>query len=233
MAAGKHPSDPMWPQMMNLSWGTEDDGDPDNPLRAAVEAAWETPIGIYAAAGNSGPNRQTIMLPASSPKVWAVGAMTFSPFNVWSASSRGPTREGLVKPDVSFLGVDVVTAAARDDLGFEVKSGTSFAAPGIAGGACIFMQVMHAYGLITEEQLYAGYEPADMLPLLTFMSRKPEGYPAEKDNDTGVGMPFGDLILRVVRSGVNPASGILEATVPLMGIGMLGMMMGGMAKALK
>ena len=93
---------------------------------------------------------------------------------------------------------------------------------------------MQAYGLFTEEQIWAGYEPADMLPLLAFMSRKPEGYPAEKDNDTGVGMPFGDLILRAARSGgVSPTGDILQAVIPIMGIGMMGMMMGGVARAVR
>jgi serine protease AprX len=207
---------------VNMSWGTEDDGDPDNPLRVVLKRAAQAPLGLYAAAGNSGPNPGTIMLPASMPEVWAVGAVTLSPFGtIWNFSSRGPTRDGLAKPDLAFFGVDVLTASAAGDESFEIKSGTSFSCPAITGGATILMQVLNAYGLIPHEQLYARIEPSQFLPILVLMSKKPQGASLGKDNDYGVGIPFGDLILRTVSSATSPLSGVLEMMVPLMGVSMV------------
>ncbi|GAJ01361.1 unnamed protein product, partial [marine sediment metagenome] len=128
-AAGLPETDPMNPNIMNMSWGVPDDGDPDDPIRVACRAAFEVRIGPVAAAGNSGPAPGSIMLPACDSGVVGVGAVTFMPFDVWEYSGRGPTLEGLIKPDMVFYGVRVLTASSRGDEAYVVKSGTSFSAP--------------------------------------------------------------------------------------------------------
>lgn len=228
---GLSPDDPMYPNIINMSWGTEDDGDPDNPLRVALEEAAKSPLGLYASAGNTGPGAGTIMLPASMPEVWAAGAVTLSPFGlIWSASSRGPTLDGLVKPDLVFFGVNILTASGKGDNEFEVKSGTSFACPGAAGGGALLVQIFNAYGLIPNDQVYNRIEPENMLAMLALMCRKPEGSPVAKDNDYGVGHPFGDLILRVAGSTVNSTGEIVEMATPLLGIGLMAGLVSSMAR---
>ena len=46
----------MAPSVINLSLGTEDDGDPDDPVRVACRAAIQQGIWVIAGAGNDGPD---------------------------------------------------------------------------------------------------------------------------------------------------------------------------------
>ncbi|GAI83173.1 unnamed protein product, partial [marine sediment metagenome] len=105
MESGLLENDPQIANFMNLSWGAPDDGDPDNPIRLVCKAAFEARIGSVVAAGNGGPAPGSLMSPACDLNTVAVGAVTFVPFEVWEFSSRGPTKEGLIKPDVVFYGI--------------------------------------------------------------------------------------------------------------------------------
>lgn len=232
-AKGLPPSDPMYPQNINMSFGTEDDGDPDNPLRIAVKEATKAPLGIFAAAGNAGPKPGSITLPASMPEVWGIGSITFVPFDVWQYSSRGPAPDGTIKPDMLFYGVDILAASSKDDEAFEMKSGTSFSSPSAAAGGGLLVQGMKRLGILPAEAVYSYLAPSEFLPFIALGCRKPSGTPAEKDNDYGVGQPFGDLIARMVTPAAAPLAAITDMVVPLVGVGMLGMMMAPIAKALR
>jgi hypothetical protein len=50
-----------------------------------------------------------------------------------SFSSCGPTDDGRIKPDVVACGVNVITASSSSTTAYEYESGTSFAAPSVAG----------------------------------------------------------------------------------------------------
>ena len=78
-----------------------------DPMNQAVMAAWAAGIAVVVAAGNDGPDWSTIGSPGNNPYVITVGAITDS----WTPddgrddyipnfSSRGPTFEGLIKPDL-------------------------------------------------------------------------------------------------------------------------------------
>ena len=78
-----------------------------DPMNQAVMKAWEAGIAVVVAAGNDGPDWSTIGSPGNNPYVITVGAITDS----WTPgderddyipnfSSRGPTFEGLIKPDL-------------------------------------------------------------------------------------------------------------------------------------
>ncbi|MDP2950678.1 MAG: S8 family serine peptidase [Chloroflexota bacterium] len=234
VAAGLPNEDPMYPQAMNLSLGTPDDDDPDNPIRAAVLAAFQRPIGIYAAAGNGGPSPGTILLPASMEEVWATGAITLDPFYIWPQSSRGPTREGLVKPDMVFYGVNILTASAKGDADFEVKAGTSFSSPLLAAGGGLWMEALNRAGLQTREQKYAGIHPRALLPLLALACRKPQDAPIAMDNAYGVGQPFGDLAGRLVSgAGAGAAGAMMEPVTQIMTFGMVATLMSGFMRSLR
>jgi serine protease AprX len=221
---GLPPEEPMYPNTINMSFGAPDDGDPDNPIRVAVRQATGLDLGVVAAAGNAGPSPSTIMVPATDPEVFAVGALTFVPFAVWGNSSRGPTLEGLTKPDIVFFGVDILTASSRSDVAFEVKSGTSFAAPCIAGGAAVGQEMVSRI-------LGARVGAKEATEGLQLLSRKPQGAPAEKDNDYGWGMPSGDLLFRALRGGVSAT--VMESVGPIAGLGLLGIMMTGMVRSVR
>lgn len=83
----------------------------DDPVDQAAMRAWAEGIAVVAAAGNDGPDVETIGSPGNLPYVITVGAVTDS----WTPetrdddyvpdfSSRGPTPSGHVKPDVVALG---------------------------------------------------------------------------------------------------------------------------------
>ena len=222
--------DPMYPNIINMSVGSEDDGDPDDPIRLAcreIYAKAGNKLLLYAAAGNAGPNPGTILLPAACEEVWAVGALTFEPFQIWPYSSRGPVAVGnLVKPDGVCPAVDILTASGIGDDAFVVKTGTSFACPIGVGSICLLGEMSQRYGMV--EQMLAMTRP-DWELFAMLVSRKPEGAPVPKDNDYGLGMPMGDLVLR--RFGVTAGVDSSSMFNAVLGAGMIGAMMPAMIKA--
>ncbi len=99
---------------------------------------------FVAAAGNSGPSGETVGSPASAKAALAVGAVDGRDRLV-SFSSRGPVLTSFaIKPEVTAPGLNITGArAAGTSLGlpidpdYTVGSGTSFAAPEVAGAAAI------------------------------------------------------------------------------------------------
>lgn len=215
--------DPLRPNIINMSFGGPDDGDADNPIRLALHAAADAGMGLVAAAGNYGPSPNSVTSPSVDPWVCSVGVMLFRPFEVWARSGRGPTKEGLIKPDLVFFGVDVLTASAKSDDAFVVKSGTSFAAPCISGVAILGREA--ALRVFGEGARGWGYE--QMASIFPVISRKPAGAPLEKDNTYGFGMPFGDLMARqFVPSGADAMADMMQ----VMGMAFAGTMMIGLVE---
>jgi len=236
---GLSPDDPMDLNFVNMSFGSEDTGDPDNPIRAAIRQSVEAFGGLtyfvyIAAAGNGGPELGTITCPACDPNVIAVGASTFSPFRVWEQSSRGPTKEGLIKPDFCGFGVRTLTASAAGDDKYVVKSGTSFSAPACCGGmAAVWEGMTRQYGVRFWEEFYErGAE--GVLELGSRICVKPEDAPPGKDNDYGYGLVSGLAALQAGKAAVGmDLSSVTQIVVPVISLGMVGMMMSTMAKGMK
>lgn len=220
--------DPEHPNFINMSLGMEDDEDPDNPMRLAlaeIEEICGRRLTRWAAAGNSGPNPGTILLPAAADDAIAVGALTFDPFEVWEHSSRGPVSVGnLVKPEICYTGVSILTASAGSDTSFIVKTGTSFACPIGVGFMSLMGELVVRYGA---EEMFLGMTPEQWEPFAMVISRKPQGAPIEKDNAYGWGMPMGDLIMRTFGAGAMDISSLISGIVA---VGMVGMMAGTMGE---
>lgn len=224
------------PVAINLSLGTEDDGDPDNPLRLACKAVTDAPdpysISIFAAAGNGGPASGTIMLPASMREVGAIGSATFLPVQVWDKSSRGPAKDGTVKPDFLFYGVDIVTASASGDDAFEIKSGTSFSCPAGGCGGIGIELLLANLGLVPKETLGWVRHPPDSpytTAIIKILCTKPSGYAmGVKDNDYGYGIPYGGNLIGALQGG--SLTGMLT---PMLSMVMVIPMMGMMSRMMK
>lgn len=111
--------------IINLSLG----GNPDSGAEVvadAVQYAATNNVVLVGAAGNDGPEEDSVTFPASYEPVIAVSC-TNEEDEIAEESSRGPEVE-LAAP-----GVDVFSAIHRDD--YDETSGTSMSAPHVAGAA--------------------------------------------------------------------------------------------------
>ncbi|MBU0910909.1 MAG: S8 family serine peptidase, partial [Gammaproteobacteria bacterium] len=121
--------------VINLSLGGP--GNENSPLSQAVNAAVQSGVVVVVAAGNN-----YDYLSISSPGT-AKDAITVSNANsndqIEGSSSRGPLQDAsFLKPDLSAPGTDIM--AAKPGGGYQSKTGTSMAAPHVAGAAALLLQ---------------------------------------------------------------------------------------------
>jgi len=130
----------------------------DDPLCLAVEELWRSGVVVCAAAGNEGPAERTIGSPALDPVIITVGAandfnsIDISDDEVADFSSRGPTIDGLTKPDLLTPGSNIISlrapgsqldksnSSSRYDDNYTVLSGTSMATPICCGVVALLLE---------------------------------------------------------------------------------------------
>lgn len=112
-------------QIVNMSFGTATDVP---SLHEALVAAYNSGLVLVAAAGNGGPQDDTVLYPARYEEVIAVSAVDGTD-SIASWSSRGPEVE-LAAP-----GVDIYSTFRSGT--YRVLSGTSMASPHVAGTAAL------------------------------------------------------------------------------------------------
>jgi len=108
--------------------------------RAAHHAA---ALGIIVcnAMGNSGPSAGSITAPADADSILSIGAVD-SAGTIASFSSRGPTYDGRIKPEVCAKGVSDYWASTAGRTSFGTASGTSCSTP-LVGGSCAIVLQAH------------------------------------------------------------------------------------------
>ena len=122
-------------------WYTYEDMDGETaPITIAADRAAVNGIAVVNAAGNSGASEWTyILAPADGDSVITAGAVDSSG-NRASFSSKGPTYDGRIKPTIMAMGQSNFIADPLDIGGYRRGSGTSFAAPLIAGATALVLQ---------------------------------------------------------------------------------------------
>jgi len=123
------------PDVVNGSWGN-DSGEIETfrPDLQALRAAGIVPV---FAAGNAGPDPETVGSPASNPEAIAVGASSDLD-QVLNFSSRGPSVWAEVKPEIVAPGIDILSSLPGG--AYARAYGTSMAAPHVSGLAALLLQ---------------------------------------------------------------------------------------------
>ena len=146
-------------RVLNLSFGTDAvQSYLLDPLDYAVEQVWQAGIAVIVSAGNRGSLPGTINKPGDDPFVITVGAADLrgttstSDDRVPAFSSRGPTHDLILKPDLVAPGIGLVSLrapgstldtehpAARVGDHYFKGSGTSQAAAIVSGVAALMIQ---------------------------------------------------------------------------------------------
>ena len=132
-SAGQHPDASKRPHIINNSWGSGQPG--DDPFMSDITRAW-TASGIFGvwSNGNLGPGCDTASAPGSRIDNYSVGAYDANG-TIADFSSRGTGQNGETKPNLSAPGVDVRSSLPGNRFG--VGSGTSMAAPHVAGAIAL------------------------------------------------------------------------------------------------
>jgi serine protease AprX len=166
-------------------------GDPEvpqdglDPVSQAVNAAVALGVVAVVAAGNSGDAPGTVTSPGTAAGALTVGAVAehSNPAGtprhddgIWLAafSSRGPTADGRMKPDVTAPGVTVTSADAGTGAGYVTMSGTSMATPYVAGAVALGLEA------------HPSATPAQVRAALTGTARDVGA--AGADNEYGAGL---------------------------------------------
>lgn len=150
----------------------------NDPIAKGAEMLVAKGIVVVAAAGNSGPEYQTIKSPGISTKIITVGGLddgrtldghyNKKDFKIARFSSRGPAFSKL-KPDVVAPSVEI-TSCTRDKKMYGKMSGTSVATPMIAGLCALILQKYpHATPFQVKQKLLASCIPISY-------NRNEEGY---------------------------------------------------------
>ncbi|MFC4767369.1 S8 family serine peptidase [Effusibacillus consociatus] len=129
-------------KVINLSLGTSGSSDGTDSTSTAVNNAYANGILPVVAAGNSGPARYTIGSPGAAKDALTVGAFADvgeMGFNVTDFSSRGPTQDNRIKPDIMAPGYNITAPKTNSTNQYITYSGTSMATPFTAGVAALML----------------------------------------------------------------------------------------------
>ncbi len=95
-------------------------------------------IALFIAAGNSAVSAQ-IGTPGSAEDAITVGALD-KDTSIAVYSSQGPTEEGRIKPNMAYMGSQIMSVQANSVDQYVAFSGTSMATPGVAGVGALMLQ---------------------------------------------------------------------------------------------
>ena len=148
-------------EALNISLGGSGCSGDDEADAEAANAASAAGLVVVAAAGNDGPDPCTVGSPGSASGALTVGSMADygrpgeppTGFHLVFDSSRGPTTDNRIKPDVVAPGEEITSAngnpVTKNVEPYQTLSGTSMATPFVAGVALLMLD--RAGGLTPQE----------------------------------------------------------------------------------
>jgi serine protease AprX len=132
--------------IINLSLGTMSPSAGSDALSLMCDIAVDKGIVVCVAAGNDGPNRRTVGSPGAARRALTVGVATTTRL-VAEFSSRGPTLDDRLKPELVAPGVDIVSVRAKGtkagkpvDTYYTSATGSSMATPHVSGLVALLLQ---------------------------------------------------------------------------------------------
>ncbi len=138
------------PHVTNQSWGTPAPSGGAFGTEAdcrTIDASVYTYTQLHVfAAGNDGSGASSVRIEPSSKNVFTVGGVrdyavgAEDPGEMYPSSSRGPTGDGRWKPNISAPATSILSCDADNLTGYTLKTGTSMAAPHVAGVAAQLME---------------------------------------------------------------------------------------------
>ncbi|MGH7256599.1 MAG: S8 family peptidase [Nitrospirales bacterium] len=142
---------------MSNSWGTRGRFSSDDPINIATKAAHDAGLVVVFAAGNDGPDLDSLNPYCVAPWVICVAAGHKDGRTLADFSSRGIPGDPLYHPTITAPGVDIAAARATtglvmhtffavdvvelgsDAVAYTAASGTSMATPHVAGTAALML----------------------------------------------------------------------------------------------
>lgn len=191
--------------IVSMSLGSDEQlKDADNPMAVAIKHMKDAGIIPVIAAGNTGPGRATIASPGSVRDALTIGAYNPLTGNLADFSSRGPTADGRIKPDLIAPGVQTLSALVgllggmvdKQDPRYGPLSGTSMATPHISGL------------LACARQYYAEVQGTTLTVDMVkdAMAAHASEFGIEKDMEQGWGALTWDILMQYVgKGGKKPA----------------------------
>lgn len=156
-----------------LDWYTPQDLDGATAVTTlAANVAIEQGLIMFGSVGNGGPNPMTLIAPSDADGLIAVGAVDMDGV-VTEFSSRGPTADGRIKPDIVAPGRAVWIADPDSQADYRKGNGSSLATPLAAGAAALLLEA------------FPELDPAAMRSMLQQSASQADA----PNNDVGWGLP--------------------------------------------
>jgi len=149
--------------ILSLSLGGDTASNGTDPMSMTIDWATDQGLICTVAAGNLGSQMYTITSPGLANQPITVGATSKQDI-IASFSSRGPTIDYRIKPDLLAPGVDIIAARADGtNMGNPISSfytkasGTSMATPHVAGAAALLLDIYPHWTPRTMKSALANY----------------------------------------------------------------------------